>query len=110
MESQILVVEDETDAREMLAFFLTGNGYRVASAGNGREALDLLHGGLRPSVILLDMMMPVMDGWEFRSRQLEDPKLRSIPVIVTSAVNLNGKRTITDVGLVRKPIDLQGLL
>src|SRR5262245_905441 len=108
-QPQILVVEDDADSRETLAFFLTAKGYRVATAVNGREALDLLRSGIRPQVILLDMLMPVMDGWEFRSRQLDDPNLRSIPVVVTSAVGLE-KRPIANAGLFRKPIDLEALL
>jgi CheY-like chemotaxis protein len=108
-QPQILIVEDDADSRETLRFFLTARGFRVATVVNGKEALDLLRGGARPQVILLDMLMPVMDGWEFRSRQLDDPKLRSIPVVVTSAVGLD-MRPVSNVGLFRKPLDLDALL
>jgi CheY-like chemotaxis protein len=108
-QPQILIVEDDADSRETLRFFLTARGFRVATVVNGKEALDLLRSGTRPRVILLDMLMPVMDGWEFRSRQLDDPNLRSIPVVVTSAVGLD-RRPVSNVGLFRKPLDLDALL
>jgi CheY-like chemotaxis protein len=64
---------------------LMDDGYEVAHAANGREALELLHSQPEPSVILLDLMMPEMDGAQFREAQLRDPKLAQIPVIVLSA-------------------------
>ena len=64
---------------------LNGHGYRTSCAVNGEDALRLLHAGAPPCVILLDLMMPVMDGWTFRERQLAEPGLRDIPVIVLTA-------------------------
>ena len=62
----ILIVDDDKDVRIALAELLEGEGYTVAGAHNGQEALQLMRGGLHPAVILLDLMMPVMDGWDFR--------------------------------------------
>src|SRR5690242_7123757 len=82
----LLVVEDDADVREALIEVLADHGYFALAAANGREALEILRAeGPRPSVILLDIMMPVMDGQQFRAAQLEDPELAAIPVIVLSA-------------------------
>src|SRR3954465_450681 len=82
----VLVVEDEPDWREALAGILEDASYRVLCAANGAEALTLLeqHQG-RCDVILLDLMMPVMNGWDFRSKQLRNPLLADIPVLLMSA-------------------------
>src|SRR5919206_1695644 len=81
---EVLVVEDDFAIRETLRELLEDEGYRVAWAANGKEALARLH-ERAPRVILLDLMMPVMDGWEFRVAQQRDPALASIPVVVISA-------------------------
>lgn len=81
----ILVVDDDTDIRDLLADVLTDEGYGVTCAQQGLEALTLLQQGLRPCVILLDLMMPVMNGWQFRAQQQQDPSLAAIPVVVLSA-------------------------
>jgi CheY-like chemotaxis protein len=84
-----LVVDDDLGCREVLAEFLRIWGFEVESAANGREALERLHelhdADLPPSVILLDLMMPEMSGWEFRREQLRDPRLADIPVVIVSA-------------------------
>ena len=82
--AEILVVDDDPDIRESLREVLEDEGYAVACVGNGREALDYLHREPRPRVILLDLMMPVMDGWQFRREQQRDPSLAPIPVVVVS--------------------------
>lgn len=81
----VLVIEDDLDIAEAMLDVLMDDGYEVAHASNGREALELLHSQPQPSVILLDLMMPEMDGAQFREAQLSDPKLAQIPVIVLSA-------------------------
>jgi CheY-like chemotaxis protein len=81
----ILVVEDDHDIAEAMIDVLVDQGYLVAHASNGREALDMLHEQLTPAVILLDLMMPEMDGTQFRAAQLKEPELASIPVVVISA-------------------------
>jgi len=81
----LLVVEDDHDVREALTELLREAGYAVAWAPDGDEALRALSAGLRPAAILLDLMMPVMDGFEFRARQRSDPALAAIPVILMTA-------------------------
>ena len=83
----VLIVEDDEDLREMMAQLLTLEGFQTATVANGQEALAYLHASARPEVILLDLMMPVMDGWEFRRRQQADPDLAGVPVIVLSALD-----------------------
>jgi CheY-like chemotaxis protein len=86
MPDRILVVDDDEDIRESLIAYLEDNGYRPIGAVNGRHALDLLSDpDLRPSLIVLDLMMPVMDGRAFREAQLQSPLLSNIPVILISA-------------------------
>jgi len=82
----LLVVEDEADNRNTLADLLRAYGYEVETAANGAEALNLLRASPAPCLILLDLRMPVMDGWEFRRQQLADPVLARIPILVTTAV------------------------
>jgi len=83
---RILLVDDDIPSTEALKELLEGAGFGVVCAGNGREALAHLRGGGDSfCVILLDVMMPVMNGYEFREAQLKDPKLASIPVVVVTA-------------------------
>lgn len=104
---QILIVEDNVDLRMLYEQAMSSEGYETISAGNGREALDLLRSGTRPCVILLDLMMPVMDGWQFLKEREADPALSSIPVVVCSA----SKENVPDsVRFLRKPVDLDVLL
>jgi CheY-like chemotaxis protein len=97
------VVEDHADLREMLALLLEAEGYEVETANNGAEALDALE-HTRPAVILLDLMMPVMNGWEFWDRRQIDTRLRNIPVIVVTATGMT-TGSIGDARVVSKPID-----
>jgi CheY-like chemotaxis protein len=104
MSETVLVVEDDPDLREMMEQMLHLEGFATLTAPNGQAALDLLHSGAAVKVILLDLMMPVMDGWEFRRRQRADPRLARIPVVVMSA--LDGERLIEiePVAAFRKPL------
>jgi CheY-like chemotaxis protein len=81
----VLLVDDDPAILDAVSDFLSEEGFRVVVAPNGMDALRQLRAGLRPDVILLDVMMPVMDGWDFRALQLADPALRDIPVVVISA-------------------------
>jgi CheY-like chemotaxis protein len=84
----ILVVEDDESIRAALAEVLRDEGFVVQTACNGREAIELLRGAKeKPKLVLLDLMMPVMDGWEFRTAQLADPELAKIPVVILSAAH-----------------------
>ena len=82
----ILLIDDDPDTREQLAEILREAGYLVATARNGLEGLEKLKTDYAPCVILLDLMMPVMNGWQFRAKQLSEPELAQLPVIVLSAV------------------------
>jgi len=109
---EILVVDDDADVRGMLADVLAMEGYRTAEADGGRTALTYLRSGHRPAVILLDLMMPDMDGWQFRAAQLGDPRLAGIPVIVLTADSREHQKAC-ELGIargLRKPIDLDQLL
>lgn len=80
----VLVVDDDANTREAVQALLELDGYHVAAAGDGQEALDLLDRGLRPALILLDLNMPRMDGVKFRAEQRGRPAIADIPVIVCS--------------------------
>jgi CheY-like chemotaxis protein len=82
---RILIVDDDADVRAAIAEILTEAGYEVSCAANGAEALAQLASPQPPKAILLDLMMPVMDGWTFRLRQRMDPRLAAIPTVVISA-------------------------
>ena len=83
----ILLVEDDELLRGAMKMVLEWEGYRVACAGDGREALDYLRAGERPALILLDLMLPGLDGWQFRREQRGDPALAAVPVVVVSALD-----------------------
>jgi CheY-like chemotaxis protein len=109
----ILVIEDEVPIREFLVEVLEEEGYPVQSASNGREALAVLQAVPDlPKLILLDLMMPVMDGWTFRKEQLQDPALMGVPVVVLSAAyELHRQAAILKVtSYLEKPVDLTNLL
>lgn len=110
---QVLVVEDDEDIRESLLEFLEDHGYEAVGAVHGRDALDKLAApDLTPCVIILDLMMPVMDGRAFREEQLERPELSEIPVVVISAykdVRANTK-DLNVASALPKPLNLATLL
>src|SRR5438105_4318721 len=108
----VLIVDDHDDIRESLGELLVDEGYRVAMAANGREALRYLYDHELPCIILLDLMMPVMNGYEFRRVQREDPRLAPIPVAVVSGRE-DALRNAAQMDAVRcfaKPVDLDALL
>jgi CheY-like chemotaxis protein len=109
-DRQIYVVDDDTDLRETLGELLEEEGYRPRLCENGRVALDRLRGGDRPGLILLDLMMPEMNGWQFREAQLEDPRLRDIPVVVMTASRGFEGHPITASEVLYKPIGLGELI
>jgi CheY-like chemotaxis protein len=109
--AHVLVVEDHPDLREMLAVMLQAEGYDVRTAGNGLEALQCLERE-RPAVIVLDLMMPVMTGDEFRARQLADPLYSHVPVICITAAP-DGRARAEQLGAYayfQKPADFDSLL
>jgi CheY-like chemotaxis protein len=105
----VLVVDDDPDIRETLREVIEAEGYRVVTAANGRAALEALIMGLHPSLIVLDLMMPSMSGWDVLAAIRGDGALRDIPVAVISA---SGGRTPPPgaTHFLRKPIDLDALL
>jgi|SRR5271156_6081352 len=104
----ILVVEDDPDALEALGDLLESRGYAVTSARHGAEALQILGRSPLPRLILLDLLMPTMDGWEFRDRQKNDPRIAHIPVVVVSASS--AAKPIDANSILRKPVDIDRLL
>jgi CheY-like chemotaxis protein len=108
----ILIVEDDDDIREALSQILELEGYAVREAPNGREALAILTQGAVPKLILLDLMMPIMDGWQFRAEQLKDPRLAGVPVVVISAdANVHQKvKSFGAATVLPKPVSLDRLL
>jgi CheY-like chemotaxis protein len=104
----ILVVEDDEDAREAMVALLQMKGYHAVPAGNGREALDYLDQAPAPDLIILDLWMPVMDGWQFRSEQVRNPRLAHIPVIVVTA--LADRADVDANEIIIKPVDVDHLL
>ena len=106
----VLIIEDDTDSRVMIQTLLRLEGYEVVGASNGREGLTATRAA-HPCLILLDLMMPVMDGLEFRAEQVRDPAISSIPVVIVSARH-DADATASDLGVaacVGKPIDLDEL-
>jgi CheY-like chemotaxis protein len=104
----VLIVDDDVDGVTALRYLLESHGYRVQSAGNGREALHYLRQGARPSVVILDLAMPIMNGWQFLAAREGDEALASIPVIVVTASQpapgAESEMVMT------KPVDLDALL
>jgi len=104
----VLVVDDDAMVRELLVEVLQLSGLDVCCATNGRDALARLRcGGQRPDAIVLDLDMPVMNGWQFRREQLLDPALADIPVLVASGSDPAGIRADRHL---RKPYALDELL
>jgi len=105
----VLIVDDDRSVAEGLGEVLESEGYEVQTADNGRAALEQLRGGLRPCAILLDLMMPVMDGWDFRHAQMSDVDLKEIPVVIISAAGFSANTVRAQFGGVEyltKPFQL----
>jgi signal transduction histidine kinase len=109
-KGRILLVENDEFLRESIALVMDENGYEVASADNGRDALAWLYVNALPNLIVLDLKMPVMDGWEFRMLQKDDPKLGVIPVVAISADGSAQSAAISAAAYLRKPVEANELL
>ena len=109
---RVLVIEDDPMIRDVLVEVLADHGYEAVGAANGREALDTLAtSDDRPCVILLDLMMPVMDGHSFRQEQLQSPELSDIPVVVISAfVDQTATDELHADDYLKKPVRLHEVL
>lgn len=110
--ASILVVEDFEGVREALAELLITEGYQAVTAANGAEAWEYLQSHPTPEMVLLDLMMPVMDGWQFIRAFQANPRFAGVPIIVLSGVeDLCAKASALDVeGYLRKPVDPEILL
>jgi CheY-like chemotaxis protein len=108
----VLVVEDDADLREAIVESLRVEGFDVVSAENGERALAYLRSAPKPAVILLDLMMPRMNGWEFRAVQRADPRLTSIPVVIVSGDGHaeTSAATLGATACLVKPIDFDKLV
>ena len=111
----IMVVEDDPDLRDALEYLLRACGYQVVPASDGEEALEQLRGGLDPCLILLDLLMPRKDGFQFRSEQLEVAAFAKIPTIAYSGIytgsSLREKANALGIeAVLDKPVDYDGLL
>jgi CheY-like chemotaxis protein len=102
---RVLVVDDDREIRELLVELLSTEGYEVSAVSDGRRALAEAR-ARRPDVILLDLMMPIMNGWEFREAQLEDLQLASVPVVIVSAFDV----TLDVAAVLRKPFQIEQVL
>lgn len=105
----ILVVDDDTDIRSTLCEYLEDEGYAVGSAANGQDALDYLREHPTTSVVLLDLMMPIMDGYRFRIEQKSDPAIASIPVVVMTAGGAVDRTELDADQVLAKPLELTKL-
>jgi CheY-like chemotaxis protein len=105
---KVLIVDDDPDCVDALRDVLEDMGYGVAVAGNGREALERFHSEGPPCVVILDLMMPVMDGIEFLAHREKDPVLANTPVVVVTATDkkVQGRRDL----VLRKPVDFERLI
>jgi CheY-like chemotaxis protein len=109
-DNVVLVVDDDDEIRQALEDVLGCEGYDVIGARDGRQALDYLQSGRRPSAILLDLWMPVMDGWQLRDALLSDEKFSGIPVIVLTAAHGQRAPLLQVAEILTKPVDLGKLL
>jgi CheY-like chemotaxis protein len=106
----VLVVEDDEITSDGVGMVLRRKGYAVVGVGSGQEALSCLRRGLDPCLILLDMYMPDMDGWEFMAARGRDPALAAIPVVIMTGLVASGPEwaaSLGAAGFLRKPFDVE---
>jgi CheY-like chemotaxis protein len=111
-DGRVLIVDDDADIREALTDTLQDEGLQVAATENGQAALDYLRSNARPAVILLDWMMPVMDGAQFYAELSRDPELCAVPVVLLTA-DANAREraaTLGIAGYLKKPVNVEDLL
>ena len=110
-EKPVLLIEDNPDVQEAMATLLRVEGYEVVCAADGEEAIEHLRSGLDPCLILLDIMMPRKDGWQFRREQLAEPAFESIPTVAYSGDgNLERKAVVLGLPFYKKPLPPDTLL
>lgn len=106
--ASVLIVDDDVRSLNALAEILDFEGYSVACSENGKQALEYLHNYPLPSLIIMDLCMPVMDGWQFRTEQKKDASIARVPVVVVTA--FSDPVDIDAEAIIPKPIDLERLL
>ena len=106
----VAIVEDDAEFRNMLRELLEEEHYQVIAVGNGAEALAALRGERVPNVILLDVSMPVMDGFDFLRYRNDDPRLSAVPVVLVTNAKPHERPTLGVNDVVRKPIDIDEIL
>ena len=106
----VAIIEDDSEFRDMLRELLEEQQYRVVALSNGAEALEALRGDTLPNVILLDVSMPVMDGFDFLRFRNDDPQLSTVPVVLVTNAKPHERPTIGVNDVVRKPIDIDEIL
>jgi CheY-like chemotaxis protein len=105
----ILIIEDDESIRTMIASVLEIEGYSISAASNGKHAIDIISKGPTPDIILLDMMMPVMNGWDFLDFIRSNAATAKIPIVVVSAYSEIAK-SVKPQAVVPKPVQLKSLL
>lgn len=106
----VLIIEDEFEIRNTTQKILQMKGFKVVTATNGQEGLEKLKTIEHPCIILLDLMMPVMDGWAFLENRKKDPGISSVPVIVLSAAIDKRAKTLGILDFIKKPFSIRSLL
>lgn len=109
-QDEVMVIEDERESRTYLVKLLQLEGFKVAAFSNGAEALNYLAQTAPPCLIIFDIRMPVMDGTQFRSAMLRDPRLADIPVVVVTAFEPPAAANLGALRVFRKPVDVDALL
>jgi CheY-like chemotaxis protein len=107
--SLVLVVDDSKEIRDLVAYFMKILGCTSVVAANGLEAIKLLEDGVKPDLILLDLMMPVMDGWQTDHELATHPNLANIPTVIVSAFPERAKELERPHEVIRKPMTLNSL-
>ena len=113
MGGSVMIVEDDEDIRADLVSILRVKGFNVTEANNGKDAIAKLRDGARPCLIVLDLMMPVMNGWELRAAMIADAALAAIPVVVVSGkgrITADEEQTLKPAAVLVKPFELADLL
>jgi len=106
--AEVLIVEDDAGARAALGDLFSYEGFPVATCANGREALEFLHRRPLPSLIILDLQMPVMNGWQFCREKMRDAALAPVPVVAITA--FQSPRDLDVEAVVQKPVDIDRLM
>ncbi len=107
---RLLVVDDDPDIRDALCEILESEGHAPVAVANGREALEHLRSHAPPQLVLLDLMMPVLDGWGFMAEQQRDPALAALPVVVVTAAGDRRPATPGARAVLGKPVTIEQLL